>query len=387
MHEKHIICPDCARTYPVSGSIFFCPECQGSLEVIFDYDRLRAGLTKEKLRQRPFDHLRYLELYPVGAVLSLGEGGTPLLRSKNLERELGLDFELWFKCEFMSVTGSFKDRGSSVEVARALEMGAKSCVCASTGNMGASVAAYCAAAGLDCSVFIPSDAAAPKIQQILAHGAGVSQVAGDYSRAALLAESAYEKEGKYLLGDYLHRREGTKSVGFEILDRLEDTDHIVCPVGNGVLLSAIWKSVEEFHTLGFIREKPKLAGIQAAGCSPVARAFEEGADIRPMPGRTIALAIECPDPLDGERALSALRESGGFAGTVTDGEILEARDMLARKEGMFAEPAGAAALAGLIKYRGEIPRGERVVCLVTGHGLKAPHTEIRGKVKKLGQPG
>lgn len=385
MHEKHIFCPGCEATFPAERPVFLCEACRGPLEVVFHYDRLKKSLSRKKLSERDFDQARYLELYPVKKIVSLGEGGTPLLRSRNLEKEFDLSFELFFKCEYQNPTGSFKDRGSSVEIARAKESGAKSVVCASTGNMGASVAAYSSAAGLECSVYIPSGAVATKVQQILAYGTKVFQVAGDYTKAAETVEHLHESKGSYLLGDYLFRREGTKSVGFEIAEQVKSPHMVICPVGNGTLISAAWKGFTEFGAIGLMKKMPRMVGVQASGCSPVVRAFEKGADVRPAKPRTIAAAIACGDPLDGELALRAMRESDGFATKVTDSEILKARDILARMEGLFSEPAGAAALAGLLKFSRDVPEGSRVVCLVTGHGLKTPQTKIKGRVRKLGE--
>ncbi len=397
MFGRHILCSGCGREYPIKELIFRCRECGGSLEVVFDYRRLRGAVGN--FRGRPFNHLRYRELYPVREPLALGEGGTPLIRSKNLERELGLGFRLWFKCEFLNPTGSFKDRGSSIEVARALEtmklnkarersprpglstkrgLAGRGVVCASTGNMGASVAAYSALAGLECSIFAPRDAPPVKLEQILAYGARVFHVNGNYAQVAGIAEQAFEKYGAYLLGDYLFRREGTKSVGFEIGEQLPGTDYVFCPVGNGTLISAAWKAFREFRILGLLKKTPKMAGIQASGCAPLIK----GRPVRNP--HTLATAIECGDPLDGKRALEAVRESKGFMGKVTDREILGARELLARREGLFAEPAGAAALAGILKAKGSIEEGSRVVCLVTGHGLKAPYTGIRGRAREAG---
>jgi threonine synthase len=385
MHELAIICESCRREYPFRKTIFRCSSCGSSLEVRFDYSGLRRSLSLEKLRSRPFGHSRYLELFPVKSLVSLGEGGTPLLRSKNIERELGLKSELWFKCESQNPTGSFKDRGSSVEVARANLSGAVKAVVASTGNMGASLSAYSAVAGLECHVFTPSDARPVKLRQILAYGSRVHQVNGDYTLAASLAERASQESGAYLLWDYLFRREGTKSVGFEIADQLPGTTHVFTPVGNGTLVSALWKSFREWKELGFSRTLPRLAGIQASGCSPVTRAMKTGKPLKPVHGKTIAVAIECGDPLDGPRALTALKESKGLSESVTDREILGAREMLSRREGLFTEPAGAASLAGLINSRKRIPRGSRVVCILTGHGLKAPFTPIKGKPSNMGK--
>jgi threonine synthase len=383
MHELVIKCESCGREYPPGMTIFRCESCKASLEISFNYPKLRKTLSLEKLRKRPFNHSRYLELYPVKSLVSLGEGGTPLIRSRNLEKDLGLGFELWFKYEAQNPSGSFKDRGSSVEIGRAVESRARRAVVASTGNMGASLSAYSSIANLDCHVFTPSDARPVKLRQILAYGARVYEIPGDYTRAASLVEQASQRFGIYLLGDYLFRREGTKSVGFEIAEQLPGVDYAVSPIGNGTLISATWKGFKEWKSLGFSKTLPKMVGIQASGCSSIVKAFKSGRPIKPVKGKTIAVAIECGDPLDGTRALSTIKESRGFAEAVSDREILRARELLARREGLFAEPAGAVSLAGLIKSRKKIPRGLRVVCLLTGHGLKAPYTPIGGKMKKL----
>ncbi|MBW1839517.1 MAG: threonine synthase [Deltaproteobacteria bacterium] len=384
MFEKSIKCSGCGREYPFSKKIFRCERCEESLEVTYDYPKLRKILTRKKLDSRPFSHSRYLELFPVKNILSIGEGGTPLIRSKNLERRHKLGFRVWFKLEMQNPTGSFKDRGSSVEVAKALEKGAKSVVCASTGNMGASVSAYSGISDLPCYIFTPEDAADTKLKQILAHGAKVYQMKGDYTVAAKLVERASKELGHYLLGDYLFRREGTKSVGFEIADQLPNVDYVSCPVGNGTLISAIWKAFKEFKELRLIKKTPKMIGIQAENCNPITKAFKAKSHIEPVCGRTVAVAMECGEPLDGTRAYNSISESEGFAEDVTDDEILKARELLARREGIFAEPAGAASFAGILKSKYLIKKDSDVVCVVTGHGLKTPRTDVPGKVHKIG---
>ena len=202
-----------------------------------------------------------------------------------------------------------------------------------------------------------------------------------------MVEHANQKHGVFLAGDYLYRREGTKSIGYEICEQLNmemDNTYIATPIGNATLISALWKSMKEFREMGFIHSLPKIAGIQAATCSPVVNAFGKGCPIIPVRNpRTVASAIECGDPLDGERALLAGRESRGFMESVTDREILVARELLARHEGIFSEPAGAASLAGVLKCRKEVKKGSKVVCIITGHGLKSPHTAVRGKEKEI----
>ncbi|MBI4176000.1 MAG: threonine synthase [Candidatus Aenigmarchaeota archaeon] len=381
MHESHIACAGCGRTFPLGRMIFRCDKCAGSLEVAFDYNRLKKTLSREKLSKRPFLHSRYLELFPVKKIISLQEGGTPLVMSRNIRK--GMHFGLSFKNEALNPTGSFKDRGSSVEIAKALEFHAKNVSCASTGNMGSSLAAYSAIAGLSCYIFTPRDAEIIKLEQIMAYGARVHRVHSDYADTIRLVEEAFREGRTHMLGDYLYRREWTKSIGFELLQQSKP-GYIIVPVGNGILISAIWKAIKEFNMLGFSRHKPKLIGVQSDKCSPVVKAFNNKEKITPLRNpRTVASAIECGNPLDGELAVRAIVESKGFAVSVSDREILKARDILARREGLFAEPAGAASLAGLLKARDKIERGSNVVCLVTGHGLKSPVTRVDGKIHDI----
>ena len=397
MFEKRISCPSCGKAYPLGKLIFRCGECGSTLEMEFDYARMRKSLTREKLLERAFLHSRYRELYPVKSLITLQEGGTALLRSRNLERELKLGFELYFKFEGTNPTGSFKDRGSSVEIAKALEFRARKTVCASTGNMGASVAAYSSLANLKCSIFTPKDTASTKMEQILAYGAKVYHISGDYTKAMGFAEEIFRENKAYLLGDYLYRREGTKSIGFEICDQLPGADWIFCPVGNGTLITATWKAFREFKALGFQKKLPRMAGIQAQDCSPISQAFKrmekEGGssafnpEIRIQPVKnphTVAVAMECGDPIDGPGVLKAIKDSRGFAEAVSDSEILRARELLARREGLFAEPGGSAAFAGILKSRDRIEKCSKVVCLVTGHGLKSPKTGVKGKPVDVG---
>lgn len=383
MFEKGIVCSGCGRDYNLKGPVFRC-ECGGSLDVVYDYPKMRRSVKRKKLLARPLNHARYAEFYPLRDPLSIQEGATPLVRSHRLEREFRLPFKLWLKYEAQNPTGSFKDRGSSVEVAKALDFRAKKVICASTGNMGASVSAYSGMAGLKCAIVVPQDAAEIKMEQILAYGARVIRITGDYTRAAEFVEYAHKVKGYYLLGDYLWRREGTKSVGFELADQMEGIDYVVCPIGNGTLISAVWKAFQEFKKMGWLARLPRLVGVQAAGCSPVCRAFRDGRPIKPVRGRTVAVAIECGNPMDGERALQAIKDSKGNCVSVTDSEILKARELLAQHEGMFAEPAGAVSLAGILKARKSFKGNARVVSLVTGHGLKTPYTGVQGRPLKIG---
>ncbi len=253
--------------------------------------------------------------------------------------------------------------------------------------MGASVAAYCAVANIGCDIFTPKDAAGVKIEQILAYGANVFKIDGDYTKAEKLSEAAFRNYGVYLLGDYAHRREGTKSVGFEIYEQMDfdmKDASIVCPVGNAILMSAVWKAAKEFKEIGFMKNLPHMVAIQAKGCAPLVKAFDNNEKIRPLEKpKTIAGAIECGAPLDGNRGLLALKESKGWTDSVSDGNILEARRILAKEEGIFPEPAGAVALAGILKRKNFFEKTTDVICIVTGNGLKTPYTGIKQHSKEL----
>lgn len=371
MHEKHIACESCDKIYPLTTKVFRC-SCGGSVEVIFDYKKMRSL----SFKGRPFNHSRYTELYPGKNLISLGEGGTPLISSKQDEA-----VNVLFKNEAVNPSGSFKDRGSAVEISKALEFKTKKVICASTGNMGASVAAYAARAGLSCNIIVPQDAQQNKLHQILTHGARVYQINDDYDYAANVAQKISQTKGHFLLGDYLYRREGTKSVGFELAEQVE-ADYVFVPVGNGTLLSAIWKAYTEFKLLKKIRSLPRLVSVQAQESSTVSDALMKGTKLKNLlHPHSIATAIEVGVPLDGKRTLNAIKASKGFACEVSDQEILKARERLAQKEGLYSEPAGAAAYAGFLKVKDSLPKKSTVVCLVTGHGLK---TSLRGgKVIKI----
>jgi threonine synthase len=387
MRVKYLQCVRCGRQYP-RGEVRYRCECGDSLEIVYDYAGLKGKLSWEQLRSRAFCHWRYQELYPplkASSVVSMAEGGTPLIRSRNLEREPGRGGSLSFKMESVNPTGSFKDRGSTIEVSQAYEYICDSSgkcgneiVCASTGNMGASVAAYCARAGLCCTIYVPRDTPKVKLLQMIGHGARIVRVKGDYTLAMLTAKKEYEDHGKYLAGDYPYRSEGEKSVGLEIADVTDgNVDYIACPIGNGTLLHGVWKGLKELKALGLINRLPKIVGAQAEGCNTVVRSFQEGTEqITPVQPRTLMDAVACGDPLDGLWALRALKESEGWGVAVSDAEAARARNALAKREGIFAELSGALSYAGLLKAydEGIVERDASVVSIVTGHGLKEPET-------------
>jgi len=364
MYIKYLKCYMCDKTYSSDNLKYRCA-CGGGLDIIYDLERLRRVVSWDKFRKRQFNHWRYEELYPaLKNKVTFGEGGTPLVSCRE-------NHNVMLKLEGCNPTGSFKDRGSTIELSHALDEGATHIVCASTGNMGASVSSYSARAGLQCEVVIPHDASGEKIAQIKQHGAKVTHVRGDYSKAAEVAFNKYKVEHDFLVGDYAYRGEGEKSVGFEIMDQLQGykLDYIIVPIGNGTLLSGIWKGMKEMYYLGLIDKLPKLIGVQAAGCKPVVTAFEKNLkEIDSVIPNTIAGAVACGDPLDGIPALRALRESKGDAVSITDTELKHARTIMAHMEGVDAELSGVLSFAAYHKLK--IPKQKRCVLIVTGNGLK-----------------
>ncbi len=363
-------CVQCGESYVPAQIQYRCDECGESLDVKYDYEKIEENIEGVTFTDRPFTQFRYREFLPVVSrkhMISMEAGGTPIIRAGRIET----DFDLRFKMESHNPTGSFKDRGTSVELGKALDYGKRSIVVASTGNMGSSIAAYSARAGVDARIYVPAGTTGPKRKQMESHGAELVEVDGGYSAAARKAWADWEERDRYLMGDYPYRGEGEKTVGFEIADQT-DPDYVVLPIGNGTLMHAVWKAFVELRNVGLVSDVPVMVGVQAEGCNTVVRAYQEGEDrVEPVDrAETVAGAIACEDPLDGEPALHALQESDGAAVTVSDDEILRAKELLAEKEGLYAEEAGAVALAGVLKRRKMFGETDTVICGVTGHGLK-----------------
>jgi threonine synthase len=302
--------------------------------------------------------------------LTLGEGDTPLLRARSLESETGIP-EIWLKVEGQNPTGSFKDRGMVVAVAKALEDGARMVLCASTGNTAASAAAYAARAGMSCTVVLPAgQVAAGKLAQAIAHGARVVAVRGAFD-AALTVVRALAEQGEATLVNSVnpYRLDGQKTAAFEICEALGDApDALFIPVGNAGNITAYWKGFVEAGRTGLARQRPRMYGYQAEGAAPLVR----GAPVAEP--ETVATAIRIGNPASWKGAVAARDESGGAIDAVSDAEILDAYGFLARCEGIFAEPASAAAIAGLRKRvrAGALSGARRVVCVLTGNGMKDP---------------
>jgi threonine synthase len=306
-------------------------------------------------------------------VITLGEGGTPLLPAPLLSSQTGC--EVYLKVEGTNPTGSFKDRGMTVAVTLAAARGAKTVICASTGNTSASAAAYAARAGLDCAVLVPhGNIALGKLAQALAHGARLLQVSGGFDDCLELARKLAAEYPVALVNSVNpDRLQGQKTAAFEIVDELRRAPDVHClPVGNAGNIAAYWLGYREYAAAGAAESTPRMLGFQAAGAAPIVLG-------RPVPEpATVATAIQIGNPASWQLAVAAAEESGGRIDAVTDEQILSAYRLLAEREGVFAEPASAAAVAGLLQAHaaGLIAPGSVVVCTLTGHGLKDPQTAV-----------
>jgi threonine synthase len=321
----------------------------------------------------------YREYLPVNEntpIITLYEGNTPLVHAQNLAREIGFKGEIFLKYEGLNPTGSFKDRGMTLAISKAVEAGKKAVICASTGNTSASAAAYAAKAGLKAYVLLPKGAVAlGKLSQAVIYGAQVIAIQGTFDDALEIVR----KLGEILPVEVVnsvnpYRIEGQKTGAFEVCDALGFApDYHFIPVGNAGNITAYWKGYKEYYERGKIEKLPKMMGWQAEGAAPIVKGY-------PIKNpQTIATAIKIGNPYSWQSALQAARESGGLIDAVSDDEILYAYKLVASKEGIFCEPASAASVAGLIKLcrEGFFKGGEVVVCTLTGNGLKDPDTAMK----------
>ena len=321
---------------------------------------------------------RYRDFLPVTedtCIISLNEGGTPLIDARQIVSEMGADFNLFIKHEGLNPTGSFKDRGMTLAVTKAIERGAQFLVCASTGNTSASAAAYAAASGLTCLVLLPEGKiASGKMAQALIHGAQTIEVRGNFDDALEIVRKLGERDDVEVVNSINpYRIEGQKTGAFEVCDELGGApDMHFLPVGNAGNITAYWKGYKEYHDSSQISNLPKMMGWQAEGAAPIVR----GEPVESP--ETVATAIRIGNPASWDRANEAVEQSGGTIGMVSDKEILDAHRLLARTAGIFVEPASAAGIAGLLKHHetSGISDGSTVVVTVTGHGLKDPELAV-----------
>ena len=325
----------------------------------------------------------YRDRLPVSAatpVVTLHEGATPLVRAERLSARV--DAEVWLKVEGANPTGSFKDRGMTMAISKAKEEGSQAVICASTGNTSASAAAYAAKGGLTCAVLVPDGKIAlGKLAQALVHGARLLQVQGNFDDCLDLCRGLSEDYPTTLVNSVNpYRIEGQKTASFEVADVLGDAPDVHClPVGNAGNITAYWKGYVEYAADGVTTQRPRMLGFQAAGAAPIV------SGVRVPSPQTIATAIRIGNPASWQQALDARDESGGDVQAVTDRQILAAYRFLAQSEAVFVEPASAASVAGLLQAheQGLIPSGARVVCTVTGNGLKDPEWAISGAPKPV----
>lgn len=383
-------CVKCGRTYEATPDLTNCA-CGGILDIVYDYDYIKTQLTREKLAARTERTMwRYRELLPIEettAPTPLRVGWSPLYDEPRLAQQLGLK-RLWVKDDGQNPTASLKDRASAMAVAKAREAGAKVIACSSTGNAASSLAGNAAAAGLKTYIFVPSRAPKGKVAQLMTFGATVISVQGSYEDTFELSKAAIDRWGWYnrnaAINPYLS--EGKKTVALEIMEQLnwEVPDYIAISVGDGCTIAGLWKGLKDLYAIGFINKLPRLISAQAAGCCPLNRAIETGEPWHPMEENTLADSIAVGVPRNADKALMAIRESGGLVVNVTDEEIMAAQKLLGMTCGVFGEPAGVTGTAGVKKLceRGVIGRDDTVVSVVTGNGLK----DVANAIKACGEP-
>jgi threonine synthase len=377
---SHLECGLCAKRYEAGLPHNLC-ECGGPLLVRYDLSKAKRNWSRESLDHAPTNMWRYAPVLPVSrpeGIISLGEGLTPLVRTKRLGEKLGAT-QLWVKDEGLNPTGSFKARGLSCAVSMALELGIKKLAIPSAGNAASAMAAYAAAAGIEAHIFMPRDVPQANYIECRAFGAHVTLVDGLISDCARIVGERKAGEGWFDVSTLKepYRIEGKKTMGYEVAEqfRWELPDVIFYPTGGGVGLIGMWKAFQEMETLGWIgSRRPKMIAVQADGCRPVVDAFEKGAQRSEFyaNAQTVAAGLRVPKPLGDFLILDAVRASGGCAIAVTDRELLDAGIELATEEGIFAAPEGAACIAALRKLlaTGFLTADERIVIYNTGAGLK-----------------
>jgi threonine synthase len=389
---SELVCVQCGAAYK-EGQANTCPRCgpdEGILDVRFDLPRAAKTLNRANLAQRTHSHWRYRELLPLEDEFcpkSGHLGWTPIIEAPRLAAAIGIG-RLRLKDDGRNPSGSFKDRPSSVGVARALQEGNKTIACASTGNAASSCAYSAAVAGIQCNIFVAHYCPQGKLAQLLAYGARVFRVQGTYAQAYELCNQACEKFGWYnrnaAINPYLV--EGKKTGGMELAEQCakDPPEWVSCSVGDGCSIAGVHKGIEQMRAIGVTSWSAKMLGVQAEGCATIVDAFKTGKLDRSGEGDTYADSINVPVPRNWRKAVNAVRESGGAYVTARDEQIMHAVAMTGRLTGVFAEPAGAAAVAGIAAARqqGILDSKSDVLAMITGNGLK----DIAGALKAVGQP-
>ncbi len=372
-------CVQCGKEHTTRESDYVCNSCGGNLEINYDYKLINKRFDYDVLEKNDnYNMWRYVDLLPVeehDEMPPVQVGWTPLYRVDDLAKELGIS-KLYIKDEGRNPTGSIKDRGSAVAVARALELSAKVITDASSGNASDSLACLTSSLNLKTVIFTPKNTPIPKLVQLYMYGANVIRIDGTYDDAFELCKAASAKYGWYnrAAGFNPFGREGKKTCAFEICEQMqwEAPDKVLVAVGDGTILSGMWKGFTDFNKLGIIEKMPQMIAVQAEGSAAIKNAWENKTDASAVQASTIADSISVNYPRDSYLALQALQESNGMALTVSDEEIIIAMKELARKTGIFAEPSGAVTYAGLKKLvqQGAIKKDESVAIVVGGNGLK-----------------
>ncbi|WP_316608545.1 threonine synthase [uncultured Ruminococcus sp.] len=383
-------CVKCGREYPAKPDITAC-ECGGILDVIYDYEYIKTKLNKEVLKKRTESTMwRYRELLPIEEETEpagLRVGMSPLYEAPAVAADLGIG-KLYIKDDGVNPTASLKDRASAMAVTKAIEAGYDTIACSSTGNAASSLAGNAAKAGLKTYIFVPARAPKGKIAQLMMFGANLTAVDGSYEETFELSKAAIDKYGWYnrnaAINPYLG--EGKKTVAHEICEQLDfiAPDYVAVSVGDGCTVAGVYKGLYDMYMVGLIDKLPRIISVQAEGCCPINTAVMSGEPWQPQEENTYADSIAVGVPRNPDKAINAIKDSDGICVNVSDDEIRAAQRYLAKKTGVFGEPAGVTATAGLLKLsrEGRLPKDATIVSIVTGNGLK----DIDSAIKSVGEP-
>jgi threonine synthase len=376
-----ILCVRCGKTINERYNQTLCPACGGPIDLAWNYALLNKWAPDSSIEKSVIRYAALLPIKNINVHLSLQEGDTPLYKLETLGKKLGLK-NLFVKHEGANPTGVFKDRGTYVEVLKALELKEKALIVASSGNMAASCAAYAAKAQMPCYVLVPETTPIGKLAQMLEYGAQVVKIAGEYSDCVNLVQKLAPLHKLYLAGDFVFRREGQKTLAYELCDGFgQAPDVVIVPMGAGTHLSGIWKGFCDYYRLGLIKKMPRMIGVQADGSAVIVEAFRNGATqcMAWKSTSTVCSAVAVADPLDGDFALQAVYQTVGTMLSLTDAQALTAQKLLASTEALFVEPSSALAI-GALQYLIDqklVKQSEKIVCVATGNGLKDPQTPLK----------